>query len=68
MDEKLKIAIEALLEIKDLYAEETGYAYHVQRISANALHAIRLKHYLAEPSPVIAERIGGFPIFREVTA
>ena len=57
-DEKLRIAIEALLELRKLDFEHHSYSYHVRRISNDALREIQREHFLVSPSPAVAEVIG----------
>ena len=58
-DEKLRIALEALLKIKDLSSSDLdAYHFHAERITWQALQAIQREHYLGEPSPIVAELVG----------
>ena len=52
-DEKLRIAIEALLALRALPDYEPNYAYHACQIVDDALSQIKRKHYLGEPLPVV---------------
>ena len=54
----LKIALEALLELKDHSTNEDGDAVFMRNIAREAIREIRREHYLAEPSPVVAELVG----------
>ena len=53
----LKIALEALLELKEL-----DQAFTANQIAAEALYNIQREHYLGEPSPVVAEVIGAIAL------
>ena len=58
-DDKLKIALEALKELKDLEpTNDADYGAMVELIASDALHDIQREHYLGTPSPVVAELIG----------
>lgn len=57
-DEKLTIAIAALLALKDILADTDNFVYHTRYIVLDALRQIQRYHYLVEPSPVVAELIG----------
>lgn len=59
MDEKLRIAIEALTLIESIFEGEEAYAEQVQNAASQALLEIQREHYLNVPSPVVAELIGG---------
>ena len=58
-DDKLRIALEALLELHELNVDD-AYNYHwrVQRLTGEALQAIQREHYLGEPSQAVAEVLG----------
>ena len=58
-DEKLKITIEALLEVRKLALEGSGSIDRIRRSVQDALREIQNEHYLGEPSSIVAEVIGG---------
>ena len=59
-NEKLNIALEALLELSN-YADtsENSDVFWMRRIARDALCAIQRDHYLGTPSPVVAEVLAG---------
>jgi hypothetical protein len=56
---KLKIAIDALLEIRDYHPETADDAADMRRIAVDALFEIQRDHHLGEPSPVVHEVLAG---------
>jgi hypothetical protein len=59
-DDKLRIALEALLEIQGLADTDRDlYHYYSKRIASAALRAIQREHYLGERSPVVHQMLAG---------
>lgn len=58
-DVQLKIALEALLDLKRMPFADEDDAYRLHERSIKALHAIVREHYLGEPSPVVREVLAG---------
>ena len=55
----LKIALEALLELKDHSTNKDGAAVFMRSIAREAIREIQREHYLVEPSPVVGELLAG---------
>lgn len=57
--EKLKIALEALKELRDHPYGHENDAVQMHDIARDALREIQREHYLGTPSPVVAEVLAG---------
>lgn len=58
-DDKLRIALEALLDIRKHSITNDHDAYQMRQMATKAIQEIQREHYLGDPSPTVHEVLAG---------